>query len=163
MTSHRSAMTTIAVAQRATVTARCLLRPARCAREEDDPAGGARDVLERPHHLGLSPAALGLHRDRGPHPLLELAAELLDEHLLVLADLDVALGDQLLAISRTHAQELHARIMSRAPRRLLARRRADRPAQHVHGSRPLADAPVAVPHRFGREPPRRPRRLQRTE
>ena len=58
MTSHRSAMTTIAVAQRATVTARCLLRSARCAREEDDPAGGARDVLERAHHLGLPPAAL---------------------------------------------------------------------------------------------------------
>src|SRR3954470_18742128 len=109
MTSHRSAMTTIAVAQRATVTARCLLRPARCAREEDDPAGGARDVLERPHHLGLSPAAFGLHRNGGPHPLLQLALELLDEHLLVLADLDVALGDQLLAIPRTHAQELHAR------------------------------------------------------
>src|SRR3954447_12416126 len=109
MTSHRSAMTTIAVAQRATVTARCLLRPARGAREEDDPAGGARNVLERPHHLGLPPAALRLHRNRGPHPLLQLALELLDEHLLVLADLDVALGDQLLAIPRTHAQELHAR------------------------------------------------------
>src|SRR6185312_16299638 len=93
--------------QRATVTASCLLRSARCAREEDDPIGGARDVLERPHHLGLTPAARALDRNRRPHALLELAPELLDEHLLVLADLDVALGDQLLAIPRAHAQELH--------------------------------------------------------
>src|SRR3954471_24123897 len=117
MTSHRSAMTTIAVAQRATVTARCLLRSARGPRGEDHSIRGARNVLERPHHLGLAPAARVLDRDRRPHPLLELAPELLDEHLLVLADLDVALGDQLLAISRAHAQELYAGIMSRAPRR----------------------------------------------
>src|SRR4051812_37253372 len=109
MTSQRSAMTTIAVAQRATVTARCLLRSARGPREEDDPISGARDVLERPHHLGLAPTRGALDRNRRPHPLLELAPELLDEHLLVLADLDVALGDQLLAIPRAHAQELHAR------------------------------------------------------
>src|SRR3954470_20104326 len=152
MTSHRSAMTTIAVAQRATVTARCLLRPARCAREEDDPAGGARDVLERPHHLGLSPAALGLHRDRGPHPLLELAAELLDEHLLVLADLDVALGDQLLAISRTHAQELHARIMSRPPRQLIRHPSPDADTEHVHRAGPPPDGAMPVAHRLRRQP-----------
>src|SRR3954471_19038255 len=107
MTSHRSAMTTIAVAQRATVTARCLLRSARGPREEDHSIRGARNVLERPHHLGLAPARRALDRDRRPHPLLELAPELLDEHPLVLAGLDVALGDQLLAIPRAHAQELH--------------------------------------------------------
>src|SRR3954447_17022965 len=83
MTSQRSAMTTIAVAQRATVTVP-LLRSARRAREEDDPAGVARDLFERAHHLGLSPAGFGLHRNRGPHALLELAAELRDEALLVL-------------------------------------------------------------------------------
>src|SRR4051794_7869568 len=113
VTSHRSAMTTIAVAQRATVTA-VLLRAARGAREEDDAAGVARDVLERADHLGLPPAALGLHRDGGPHPLLELAPELLDEHPLVLGEADIAFGDHLLAIPGPHPQELHGRIMSRA-------------------------------------------------
>ena len=68
-----------------------------------------------------------LDRDRRPHPLLELAPELLDEHLLVLADLDVALGDQLLAISRAHAQELHAGIMSRASRQPVRRPVPGRP------------------------------------
>src|SRR3954454_5792773 len=113
MTSHRSAMTTIAVAQRATVTG-VLRGPARGAREEDDAAGVARDLLERAHHLELPPTPLGLHRDRGPHPLLELAPELGDQPLLVLVELDVSLGDQLLTVPRTHAQELHGRIMSRA-------------------------------------------------
>src|SRR4051794_34139038 len=113
MTSHSRATTTIAVAQRATVTG-ALRGPARRAREEDDPAGVARDVLERAHHLGLPAAAHGLHRDRRPHPLLELAPELRDQPLLVLLELDVSLGDQLLAVARTHAQELHGRIMSRA-------------------------------------------------
>src|SRR4051794_18744452 len=107
-TSQRRATTTIAVAQRATVTAGyALARPARRAREEDDPASLARDLLECTHHLGLPPTALGLHRDRGPHPLLELAPELRDQPLLVLLELDVSLGDQLLAVPRTHAQELH--------------------------------------------------------
>src|SRR4051795_11072742 len=79
--SHRSATMTNAVAQRATVTA-VLSGPARGAREEDDPAGVTRDLLERVHHLGLSAPALGLHRDRGPHSLLELAPELGHELLL---------------------------------------------------------------------------------
>src|SRR4051795_11343567 len=85
------------------------LRSAGRAREEDHPVGGARDLLERAHHLRLPAAALGLHRNRGPHALLELAAELRDEALLVLAHLDIALGDQLLSIARAHPQELHGR------------------------------------------------------
>src|SRR3954469_5199021 len=97
-TSHRRATTTIAVAQRATVTA-VLRGPARGAREEDDPAGVARDLLERAHHLGLPPAALGLHRDRGPHPLPELATELGDEPLLVLGEGQITLGDELLSVA----------------------------------------------------------------
>src|SRR3954468_15702337 len=104
MTSHSRAITTIPVAARATATAR-LVRAARGAGEEDHPIGGTRNLFERVHHLGLPPAALGLHRDRGPHSLLELAAELRNEHLLVLAHLDIALGDQLLSIARAHPQE----------------------------------------------------------
>ena len=43
-------------------------------------------------------------RDRGPHALLERPAELRDEALSSSsADLDVTLGDQLLAVSRAHA------------------------------------------------------------
>src|SRR3954471_24793135 len=117
-------MTTIPVTHSATVTV-ALLPAARGAREEDHPVGGARDLLERAHHLGLPAAALGLHRDRGPHPLLELAAELRDEPLLVLAHLDVALGDQLLSIARAHPQELHCRIMSRGTRQLARRQPPD--------------------------------------
>src|SRR5829696_1748982 len=93
------------------------------AREEDDAIGGAWDVLERTDHLGLAAARLGLHRDRGPHPLVELAAELRDEPLLVLGQLDVALGDQLLAVAGAHAQELHVAIMSRGARRTGGRTR----------------------------------------
>src|SRR5438477_166636 len=52
-------------------------------------------------------------RDSGPHSLLELAPELRHEALLVFPDLDVALGDQLLAVAGAHAQEPHGRIMSR--------------------------------------------------
>src|SRR3954452_22793696 len=96
-TSQSSASTTIAVAHSATVTdgsPTCSARAARGAREEDHAVGRARDVLERADHLGL--AAPGPVRDRygRPHALLELAAELVDEALLVLGHLDVALGDQ---------------------------------------------------------------------
>src|SRR3954452_3205241 len=112
ITSHSRAMTTMAVAQRATVTCG-LVCSARGAREEDDPAGLARDLIERAHHLGLPPAALGLHRDRGPHPLLELPPELGYDPLLILFEGDLAFRDQLLAVARTHPQELHGSIMSR--------------------------------------------------
>src|SRR5256885_13588188 len=98
MTSHRRAITTIPVAQRATVTAR-LVRSPRRAGKEDHPVGGARDLLERADHLGLPAAALGLHGDRGPPSLLGLAAELRDDPLLVLAALDVAPGDQLPSVA----------------------------------------------------------------
>ena len=60
-----------------------------------------------------------LHRNRGPHALLELTAELRDEPLLVLADLDVALGDQLLAVPGRMRRNFMRRIMSRAPVRPL--------------------------------------------
>ena len=95
-------------------------RPARGAREEDHSAGVARDLVERAHQLGLTTACLRLDRNRRPHPLLELAAELLDEPLLVLADLDVTLGDQLLAVARAHSQELHTWHYVTRPSRLEA-------------------------------------------
>ena len=75
-------MTTIAVAQRATVTA--VTAPARGAREEDDAVGVTRDLVEVRHHLGLPAAALGLHRDRGPHAQFQLLPEFRDETLFVL-------------------------------------------------------------------------------
>src|SRR5690242_17299079 len=113
LTSHSRASTTIAVAHSATVTARSSAGAARGPREEDHAAGLTWDLLERVHELGLAAAGLCLGRDRGPHALLELAPELLDEALLVFGDLDVALGDELLAVTRAHAQEPHRAIMSR--------------------------------------------------
>src|SRR3954469_10240069 len=80
---------------------------ARSAREEDDAAGVPRDLLDRAPHLRLPPAGLGDRRHRRPHAVVQLAAEELDEALLVLGDIDVALGDQLLAGARSHAEELH--------------------------------------------------------
>src|SRR3954449_10384607 len=79
------------------------------AGEEDHARRAARDLLERRDHLGLPAPRLRRQRDGGPHALLELAPELLDEALLVLGDLDVSLGDQLLAVARAHAEELHRR------------------------------------------------------
>src|SRR5438477_9768608 len=115
---------TIAVAARATVTPCPPSRPApsappasaratRGAREEDHALGGARYLLEGAHHLRLPPAGLRDHRHRGPHAVLQLAPELLHQPLLVLGDLDVALGEHLLTVARTHAEELHDPIMPR--------------------------------------------------
>src|SRR3712207_2351527 len=94
--SKSSAMTTIAVAARAMATARRpvprLARAAGGAREEDHALGPGRDLVEGADHLRLAPAARRDGRDRGPHPLLELRAELRDEALVVLAHGGVALG-----------------------------------------------------------------------
>ena len=91
-----------------------------------------------------------------------------DQPLLVLGDLGVAFGDQLLAVARAHAQELHGRIMSRALRRLgaVSRRRAS-----PDGRRRPARRPGPAPGRsradrrdgLARRSPRRPRRLERRE
>src|SRR4051794_14661809 len=67
------------------------------AREEDDATRVARDLLERADHLRFPPPGRRCDRDGGPHALLELAPELLYQPLLVLLDVDVSLGDQLLA------------------------------------------------------------------
>src|SRR6478736_4013613 len=61
-------------------------------REEDDSLRLGRDVAEVAHHLGLAaPAAGTLGRDGGPHSLVELATELVDQQLLVLAHLEITL------------------------------------------------------------------------
>src|SRR5687768_7181491 len=105
MTSHSSARTTSAVAQSA--SALISRRAARRAWEEDHPLGAGRDLVEAAHELRL--AAPGLARDghSGPHALVELVTKRVDQHLLVARDLRVALGDQLLPMTRPHAQELH--------------------------------------------------------
>src|SRR3712207_5234761 len=111
-TSHSSATMTIAVATSATVTS------APCgSREEDDAVGGAGNVLERADHLGLAAAGLRGDGDRRPHAERELLAEGLHQALLVAGDLGVALGDELLPVTRAHPQELHVAIMSRGVRR----------------------------------------------
>src|SRR5215212_6479836 len=112
--SESSAMTTIAVTQSATVTSRSR-RPARGAREEDDAIGRARDLLERPDQLGLPTPGLVRHRHGRPRALVELAAELRHEAFGVLGDIRIALGDQLLTMPRTHAQELHRRRLWQRP------------------------------------------------
>ena len=68
-------------------------------------------------------------RDRhgGPHALVELAAELLHEALLVLLDARVALGEQNLAVSGLHAQELWRHREPWLPSRPWARLPASRP------------------------------------
>src|SRR4029077_18066205 len=114
--SHNSAIATRVVAASASSTARPTRRPASLAaaggpREEDHALGVARHLGEAARQLGgpLCPAA---QRHRGPHAGVELVAELLDQTLLVLAHLDVALGDQHLAVPGLHAQELHVPIMA---------------------------------------------------
>src|SRR4051794_22908031 len=96
--SHRSATMTIAVALSASnmvpgVSPLRRFSAARSAGEEDHALGVARDVLEGRHHAGPAPARRG-RRDGGPHPELELPAELRHEDLLLLAHLDVALGQE---------------------------------------------------------------------
>ena len=59
------------------------------------------------YRIYATDARAGLGRGhRGPHPLVELAAELLDQALLVLAHARVALGEEDLPMTRLHAQEL---------------------------------------------------------
>src|SRR5918996_2606613 len=77
------------------------------AREEDDSVGVARDLLERLDHACLASPHGGALGDGGPHALIELAAELLDEQLLLLGHLDVPFGDQHLTVSGLHAKEPH--------------------------------------------------------
>src|SRR5690348_17272680 len=83
------------------------------AREEDHAVRVAGDVLKRLDHVRL-PASRGVQRGhRGPQSFVQLPAEFLDETLLVLGQLDVALGYQHLAVTGLHPEKAHVRIMSR--------------------------------------------------
>ena len=93
----------------------------RGGRERDDhyaaPPAARGKKMTRPVSRGISSNARTISASRRPServvgtaahmPVVELAAELLDQRLLLLGDLDVALGDELLAEAGTHAQELH--------------------------------------------------------
>ena len=83
------------------------LPPAGGRREEDDALGVARDLREGAHELCLAAPARPGGRHRRPHPLVELRPEGLDELALLVGDLGVALGEEHLAVTRFHAQQLH--------------------------------------------------------
>src|SRR6188472_281165 len=82
-------------------------RPSGRAREEDHPFGVARDLLERLDHPCLAAPGSGALRDGGPHALIELAAEFLDQPLLLLGHLDVPFRNEQLTVSGLHAKEPH--------------------------------------------------------
>src|SRR5947209_14344354 len=149
--SHSSATMTRQVAERARTTPGLpgIGRAAGRAREEDHALGVTGYVLEGLDDLCL-PAAGGARRHGRPHTLVELAPELVDQRLLVLLHLDVALGEQDLAISGLHTQQLH-------DHRLCQRAWPARPATGLSprgGGRP--PAPARPPGRAGRGPRRRP-------
>ena len=130
--------------------------------------------MTRPVVAGMSSNALtssawrrpvcGRHGDRRPHARVELAAELLDEALGVLGDLEVALGDQLLAVPGTHAQELHRRpIMPEGRWPAASRASSGAPGQleDVHRPGPRAEVAQPVADRLAGDPPGGPRGLER--
>ena len=109
---------------------------------------------ERAHHPAPrrrpSPVAAG---HGGPQPRVELPAELLDQPLLVLGELDIALRDQHLAMAWLHPQKAHRVIMSKPrasaelPRRPWASRARPGAAAAEHVDRPGAGADLASARR----------------
>src|SRR6202035_4683402 len=96
-------------------------RPAGGAREEDDTLGVARHLGEALHELGLAAAARRFGGDSRPHPGIQLAAEGLDQLALLLRHLHVAPGEDDLAITGLHAEELHrVRIMANGRPRIVS-------------------------------------------
>src|SRR3954452_22027119 len=90
-------------------------------REEDDALGVARDLLEGPHERRFAPSPRRRGRDRGRESLGELGAERLDELALLGGDLGIALGEQDLAMTGLHTQELHRGLAIMTKRRRIAR------------------------------------------
>src|SRR5690349_19906779 len=105
--AHTSALTHDSRSSRARYRTRRSRPESCCAREEDDAVGRAGDLVEGAAQLGLAAATCAHPRHARPHPLVELVAELVHEALGVLGDIEIAFRDQLFAMPRTHAQELH--------------------------------------------------------
>src|SRR3954471_14866225 len=76
--------------------------------EENDALGVARDLVEGSHELRLTASPRVRRRHGGPQSLLELGPERLDQLALLLGDLRIAFGEQDLAVTGLHAEELHA-------------------------------------------------------
>src|SRR5947209_2509277 len=100
--SESSAKATSEVAASASSTGARLPAAGR-PRKEDHAVGVPWNVVEGADHQGLRPALLACQRHRGPQALVELAAKLLDEPLLVLAHVEVALSYEDLAVTGLHA------------------------------------------------------------
>ena len=99
-------------------------------------------------------------RDRGPHALVELRAERVDERLVLLGHLDVALGDEHLAVPGLHPQEPHPASdydkanKSRARLGAQTVRRAHAPRGHGRASGSRAAGRPSHASRRGRPPER---------
>jgi hypothetical protein len=85
------------------------LTSARGPREEDHPVRVPWDFLEPADHLRTAAASGAAQWDRCPQPSVELATKFLNQALFVLGDVDIALGNQHLAMPRLHPQEAHLR------------------------------------------------------
>ena len=132
------------------------LRPARGARKEDHAVSVARNVLKHPRHPCLTSAVVVGERNSGPQSGIELPAKFIDQALLVVHELDIALRDQHLTMTRLHPQKAHRSIMSKRARAPTRPRRqsggndpsptsAPREPEHVNRAGPLPhlDEPVA--------------------
>ena len=120
----------------------------------------SRGISEKSRTMVASCRVPSAGRDGGPHPEVELAAELLDQALLVLGHLGIALRQQHVAVARFHPDELHRLDYASG---LRAADRLPRP-KHVDRSGAGAELPQAVADRLGGDlsgPPRGFRRAQR--
>src|SRR5947209_19819670 len=95
--------------ERATSRERALSSAAGRTREEDHALCFARDLRVVLHHecFTATGGRIG-RRHGGPHPLVELAVELLDEQLLLALDARVAFGEEYLYIPWLQPPQLHA-------------------------------------------------------
>src|SRR5918994_1298511 len=83
-------------------------RSASGRRRKEDHALGVPGPLEKvaDHGRSPSPAVLG-SGNRRPHPLIELAAELLDQPFLLFGHLRIPLGEQDVSMTGLEAEQLH--------------------------------------------------------
>src|SRR5215211_3471013 len=83
------------------------LAATRRRREEDHPLRVAGHLREVANHRRLAPAARLGARYGCPHPLVELTPELLDQPLLVLGHIGIALREQHIAMTGFQPEQLH--------------------------------------------------------